>query len=73
LKHLQYRSELATFMNNKDTDSIRACTFKVACIRTVDLYYSDCLKTKLHYFDDNDDRHQPLLDPLHSYPSQPCF
>jgi hypothetical protein len=46
LKHLQCRSELATFVNNMDTDSIRACTFKVACIKTVNLYYSDCLKTK---------------------------
>ena len=38
-------SALATYANNKGTDSIRAYTFVVACTRMVESHYSDCLKT----------------------------
>ncbi len=73
LKHLQYMSALAASTDNKDIDSIGAYTFEVAYIRAVESYYSECLKTVLYYFDVDDPQPQLLLDPLHSFPSQPCF
>ncbi len=73
LKHLLCMSALATSTDNKDIDSIGAYKFEVACIKAVESYYSDYLKTMLYYFDGYGLQPQLLLDPLHSYPFQPCF